>query len=415
MHCAYYAGFSLYAQGKMAEAAVYLGQALDLSPSQARSGPARNAMLKRVAREEGACIADLDSVFRQLSPGQIPGFGQFKDDTHWLPAYNRQVWKGIFSAAESCGIKAASAYKGTRLSAEKTNDLAAQRLSYAVSWIFGEELSERTVYTLEELILTDPGLVKAATRSPDGLSGIFMKNFWSYETAASLRSLYPAFILHAAEAYRRSCRLKPAMELAENLTKTGYSNARLKLMKVKMLHALGRDKEAEVLLNELAATPEWASIAFSLNPVLGLKGPSLCAVPGALKKSRKLSDKGAVAMGRGDVTAAEKSFLAAVKHDPANTGALLSLCILNKRLGKPDSGVEYCRMAADSALCRCSGAGPGERDALAAGAFLEIGRIHIENKNPAAAAPALLKALKMAPKSWARAEEAGRLLKALTK
>jgi tetratricopeptide (TPR) repeat protein len=185
-------------------------------------------------------------------------------------------------------------------------------------------------------------------------------------------------------------------------------------MKVKLLYALGREKEAEALLRGLGAVQERDKAAFGLGSALGFSVPAPCENISreSIIKSRKLSDSGAGAMARGDPAGAADSFAAAYEADPGNIGALLSLCAANRKLGKPEAALEYCARAAASALRGCGGGGPAGR-AQAAEAFLETGRIHLENGRAAEGAAALEKALKAAPRGWARAAEAGALLNAL--
>jgi len=413
---AYYAGIALFAAGKTADSLEYLELAPKISSSQDKTSAARNAMLRRVAQEEGACLADLEAAFRKLSPGGVPGFEQFTDGVHWRSGYGGAAWDAIFSAARACGIKGAAGYKGAAAGPQENADWDApeKRLSYAVSWMSGDELSEKAVVLLEYLAGKSPKVLEKALSSPAALRQVFISNFWSSGTAAGLEAVYPGFVFHAAEAYRRSGRLKAALELAEKLSKSGYANWRLNLLKARTLSALGRDKEAAALLRGLAGGRHQGEAAFALGLALGLDVPAPCSETPRekMEKSRDLSDRGAKLMAGGDAAGAAKAFSAAYETDPFNTGALMSLCVAEKRLGQIKAALEHCAEAAAAALKDC-GRGGGQSRVQAAGALLETGRIHQEAGRPAEAAAALKKALKTAPAKWDRAAEAGELLNAL--
>lgn len=409
----YLKGLAKRAAGRGAGAARHLSQAVSLSPAQERTSRERNAMLRRVAAEEGACFADLDALFRAGAPSGIPGFELFSDGIHWRPAGNNKVWDAVFSAAAACGIKAAGAYRGSAPGRQDTaaDSLPQARLSYAVSWLPAEGLHERTVFQLGKLAEESPALLERAAVSPAGLRAEFITNFWSAGTAGSLESRYPAFLLHLSEAYRRAGRVRQALAAADKAAAAGLAAPELNLIKARILHALGRRAEASAQLFALAGGRKEAQAAAALGAALGLPAPVPCFEPGpgGPGKSRRLSDRGARHMAAGRNEEAEKDFLAAAAADPGNAGALLSLCMLERRRGRPEAALERCAAAAAAALGACGRPSPAQLE-QAAGALLESGRIRSSLGRSAEAAKDFRVALKTAPAGWGGAAEARALL-----
>lgn len=215
----YYSGLSLRAAGRNEDALKYLRTALDLSGG---AGPARNEMLRRVATEEGACFADLERVFKAASPYGIPGFDQFTDGMHWRSFHESMVWDAIFSAAGSCGINAAQAYRGTAPMQSKNAewDAPEKRISYAVSWLDDSIINERVVAELSYLLKKNPAVLKKAVSSAQGLAELVKNDFRSAGLSGHAETRYPAFLTHAAEAYRRSGRVGQALKLMEKAMKS---------------------------------------------------------------------------------------------------------------------------------------------------------------------------------------------------
>jgi hypothetical protein len=362
---AYYAGRALYAMGRNAEAARYLAQAEDLSPSQERAGPARNAMLRRAASEHGACAAGLDGAFFKAAGG-VTGFGQFDDGVHWRPAYNALAWNTIFSAAAGCGIPAAAAYRPAAQAGQPGFE-PAKMISYAASWLDTEGMNARSVAELEYVLARAPAALAAAAASPAGLGSAFERNAWSAGTAARLDEVYPYFAAAAGEAYRRAGLNARALELAQRALAARPGEPAFLLLKGQALYGLGRRAEAG---DAFYATVKRGNMhaAEAVAAALGLKHmepcsrrPSLSLVPAA----KKLSDEAAELFASGDIEGAESKLGQALAIEPENPEALSTLCAARVKLREPEAAAACLKAAA--AAENCSDPGP-ERRAMAAAA-----------------------------------------------
>jgi tetratricopeptide (TPR) repeat protein len=407
---AYYAGRALYAAGRREEAARYLALAEDLSLTQERAGPARNAMLARVARKEGACLADFDAAFRKAAGG-VTGFDQFDDGVHWRPAYNGLAWSTILTAASACGFGRAAAV-AKAVPGEEAGRLAGKAVSYAASWLATEGPNERSVAELEYLLARDPAALGRASGSARGLASLFEENVWSAERASGLDKVYPLFAAAAAEAYRRAGRYSQALPLCEKALAALPGDARLLLLKGRILYGLGRPAEAAAAFYAPAAAGN-SRAAEAVAEALGLKPiqpcsrrPALSRVPGA----KKLSDEAAALFSSGDLRGAEARLAAALALEPDNPEALSTLCAARVKLG--EAGAASACLAAAAAAEGCSGPGPG-RQAMAAAAYLGAAAAERAAGLKKEAARDLKAALRTAPPGWPQAAEAETALKDL--
>jgi tetratricopeptide (TPR) repeat protein len=396
---AYYSGRALYALGRRKEAAAYLSLAEDLAPSQERAGPARNTMLARVARGEGACLADLDGAFRKEAGG-VTGFAQFDDGVHWRPAYNALVWKTIFSAAAGCGIPAASAYRGALPEQEDAGGAAGKSVSYAASWLDVGGQSERSAAELEYLLRRDPAALARAAASETGLASMVEKNFWSEDTVYRLKEVYPLFAGAAAEAYRRAGQYGKALALCEKALSAVPGDAAFLLLKGRILYSMGRPADAAAAFYSPVSRGN-SHAAEAVAKALGMahllpcsRQPGLSRVP----EAKKLSDEGVGRFSSGDIKGAEALLALALALEPENPEALSTLCAAKSRLGEA-AAAGTCLKAAEAAAGSCSGPGP-ERRRLAAGAFYGAARAEAAAGLKKEAARDFKEALKAAPAGW---------------
>ncbi len=364
---AYYAGLAFYQSGDKARAAAMLARAADLAPSQERAGPARNAMIARVAAEEGACLADLDAAFRKASPDGIPGFAQFTDGVHWTAAYGGLAWNAIFSAAAGCGIPAAATYRGLPAAggAASAEDGAAKRVSYAASWLEGTRISERSVAELGYVLREAPAALAAAASSPKGLSSVFIRNDWSGATAARLDEIYPGFAANAAEAYRRAGRFRDGLALCDKALAALPGDKELLLLRARLLYGAGRRGEALAAMASLSSSAKgWPEGLAAAAEVMNFRVGRNCAGRRSPAEAKRLSDEGVGRLAAGDRAGALALLRRAAAAEPPSAEALMTLCSVSA--GAEAAG--YCSLAGEAAMDPCTGGGP-ERDQLAAEAF----------------------------------------------
>ncbi|MBI3554060.1 MAG: SGNH/GDSL hydrolase family protein [Elusimicrobia bacterium] len=79
-----------------------------------RCPPSRNELIRRVAAEEGAALADLEKVFARLERGTCPGWDMFEDGVHFRTRMYPIVTRTIAAAAR-IGPRSASDFHAVEL------------------------------------------------------------------------------------------------------------------------------------------------------------------------------------------------------------------------------------------------------------------------------------------------------------
>lgn len=82
------------------------GRAADLDDPGERCSPRRNVALRRVARESGAAVADIEALFQGLVPDGLPDARLLMDGVHWYSALYPRVSLAIVRAAREAGALA---------------------------------------------------------------------------------------------------------------------------------------------------------------------------------------------------------------------------------------------------------------------------------------------------------------------
>ena len=245
----FYLAKALGKLGKPAEAAAYFLKA-DEYEEMSRAGAARNALVKRVAGAEGACVADLEALFNKLSAGGVPGFQEFRDGMHWRESYNKAVWAEISRAAGACGIKGYEKLKTADSAGwkETPREDALKRLNYALSWIRETDryLNEASLAELSYVRQELPGLLGEAAVSPEALNGLLMRNLWSFGKGVQVKTLFPFCLAYFAETQRRAGDYRKALVLCDRALALLPANGALKLLRAQILAGLGRTREAEL-------------------------------------------------------------------------------------------------------------------------------------------------------------------------
>ena len=244
-----YAAKTLEKLGRTAGAGAYFFKALSLEDNMTRSTVDRNALIRRVAGSEGACVADLEALFYKLSPGGLPGFAEFTDGLHWRPAYNKAVWDEIFRSAAACGIRGFEKFSAweNKSRRETPREDALKRLSYAVTWLDASEscLNEGSLAGLSYIRQKLPGLLEAAAVSPEALDKLIIHNLWNIGKPMRLKDIFPLFLAHLAETERRSGNYGAALSLCERALFLKPGAGGFGLLRAQILAGLGRRQEAE--------------------------------------------------------------------------------------------------------------------------------------------------------------------------
>lgn len=342
----YYAALAARRLGLSVFAERYFSLAAEADPSLSRISRARNAAIREAAAEGGACLADLDGLFRRLAGGQ-PGFKEFLDGQHWRAVHNAAVWNEIFSAAARCGF----ASPGPAAAAPDAPELEARkRLSYAFSWMDGPALSEAALAQLEVLHREAPGLAARASMSAAGLRELLIENIWAAWSRAGVEEKFPLFLLHLAENQRRRARFGEALKLCGRALELKPADAEGLLLRAQALAGAGRPAEARALFMLLHSVPSAASRAAPLAAAHGLALPAWAGAPapaGRRKEAKRLSEDAVRAFRAGETARALDLSAAALARDPADFTALMSVCLSTR------ARAESCLGAASAA--RASG------------------------------------------------------------
>lgn len=233
----FYSGRALEALGRGAEARAAYEAALEADEDDSRCSPARNTMLRRVAQEEGACLADLELAFAGQAPGGITGGAQLADGVHWFGRYNSFVYGEIGAAAARClpgaaaGAGAAPARPAKR---QKPDALREFRLlfSYAAAEIYerskGPEarrapLSERVIVNLERLRALDKARLRRALLDEKSSGGELLGSPWHANLLRDSAAWRPVMLLNAAEMYARACDGASAREALKRAVAAGWA------------------------------------------------------------------------------------------------------------------------------------------------------------------------------------------------
>jgi hypothetical protein len=97
---AYFEGRALERLGRHAGARALYRISADLSSASGmRCPPGRNETIRRVAREEGARLADLETLFENLSVKSSTEVFPLWDQCHWMPQFHPLVLDAVLSAA----------------------------------------------------------------------------------------------------------------------------------------------------------------------------------------------------------------------------------------------------------------------------------------------------------------------------
>ena len=376
----YFAARSLAAAGDRGGADNYFTAALERERRTDRRGREVNDLISRVAREEGACVADLDALFRKIAGGQ-PGFDEFLDQVHWRPAYNQAVMREILRAGAACGYRLPDA-ELPREDMDSPGPAAADssRLSYAVSWISKarESLSEPALAQLAFLLGGNSPALRAAERSPEGMYAQLVTNFWFKPPSGAGFKLYPALLAHLSELQVRAGKTSAAIKLADKGLALAPGMKNLLFVRARALAEAGsavaaRREFCGLAAAEGAESPAAAlAVNYGYEPCPAPEKNSAAGAGGA--KSKEFSDAAVTELAAGRLLQAEAFLQKAIAADPSNPEARMTFCSLRSRQGREAEAAEECLRAAEAALAFDDGRQPALR-ALAVNAYLERARL----------------------------------------
>ncbi len=217
----FYSGRALEALGRGEAARAGYEAALENDEDDSRCSAARNAMLRRVAAGERACLADLEKAFSGLAAGGITGGAQLADGVHWFGRYNGFVYGEIGAAAARCLTGAAAGPATAPAKADRRKEFRLL-FSYAAAELYEraragagrrEPLSERAIVNLERLRAMDKARLRRALLDEKNSGGELLDSPWHANLLRDSAAWRPAMLLNAAEMYSRACDGATAAEL----------------------------------------------------------------------------------------------------------------------------------------------------------------------------------------------------------
>lgn len=421
----FYAGRALETLGRNEEAAAYYSNAVKYDPASDRCSAERNGMIRRVAAEEGGCLADLERAFSGVSKGGITGGEQLADGVHWFERYDEFVAGTIGGAVRNCPAFAGRAAgkpvpetpaPGSRGASDEDFRTV---LSYAAAYISTGSFcdappNERAVIMLERLSGMDRAGLERVLMSPEELKNKLKKNDWS-DSAKELPAWRPALLYHAAELFRRKGENAAAGRWLDEALELKADCPAFHLLRWRAGRGSGGARADEADLAQAAAGPRTrgllasldAALGFGIVPAPGSAAADELAGKGTLREggpSKKMSDEAVELIKKGDPAGAKALLAEAVKSDGDNFEARMSLCYLAAKTGDVPLGEEHCSEAVFLAV------EPPKhsivlKDRLPS-AFYARGLFYLGAGNTAEACLDLRKALEEAPSGWPPAAEA---------
>lgn len=227
-----------------------------------RATPSRNAVIREVARREGAALADLEADLRRRVPGGVPGWESFTDGVHWRTPLDDRFAALIARAA--AGPASAPSAPGAEPETEADLEGATlQALSDAVQTELEYDppiLSERVVARFERAFRLDGARLRALLADPEAAARRFAANPWTAFLAAEAPRHWAAAYCHAGEARARAGDEAEAAELFRKAAERGGSPL-ARLLLGKTLLALGRAEEGVRELKSIPADSREAPVA----------------------------------------------------------------------------------------------------------------------------------------------------------
>jgi tetratricopeptide (TPR) repeat protein len=370
----FYSGRALEALGRPRDARKKYAEAVKRDPAMDRCSDERNAMIRRVAKEEGSCLADLEETFSAAAKNGITGGTELADGVHWFKKYSPFVNAALARAAAGClGANPGKIPEpGGLLPAGPAREDFPLLLSYAGAYALDQATNperpnavpERLVTALERLYRLDRARLERLLADEDALGTEVLASPWNTSLKKDLATWRPTLLRGTAEMLRRA----------------------------------GKEKEAAKAEAGLAAAeknPDRPGAAESAPP----KRPFRAGEP----QGKRLTDKAVTKILKGELAAARELLKRAAEADPDSLETRLTACSLAARLRDAAFGEAQCGEAIYLASFPPYHARPVP-DGQAA-AFFSRAVMRLETGGRESCAD-LTQALKKASAAWPQAAEA---------
>jgi tetratricopeptide (TPR) repeat protein len=221
-----------------------------------RCTPRRNDIIRRVAKEEGARLADLDAYVRARAPGGAPGWEAFLDGVHWRPEFDAPF--SALIAGEAPGAPPAPP------AGEAIKGYALHALSDAMQAQLENDppiLSEQAVAELQRARSLDPRELKRLLKSREAAAQALAENPWTAFLSARTPELWTGALVHAGEARWRDGARKEALALFHEAVERDPRSQLALLMLAKSELAAGELRPGRTHLDAIDPNSREATLA----------------------------------------------------------------------------------------------------------------------------------------------------------
>ena len=251
----YYLGRSLDRAGDAAGAKKHYLLSLE---NQTPPMPVLNRIVRKVGREEGMPLADLEAAFSQAAPGGLVGMESFEDDMHWTRALDPLVADRIAAAAFDAAPRSARRCVFSGKERKEKAWVAFTVRAWGQSLYRDHRMAERFVALMDVVHETHPQLLSHADEMKGWLREKFSGNVWDSSAAQRLDEWWPAVLGHIGEVYLRRGEPVQALRFFDESLRSGggedTATAFIRLRRAVALLALGRRAEALKALEGLRAS-----------------------------------------------------------------------------------------------------------------------------------------------------------------
>jgi len=210
--------------GDYASARQFYATAVEKDTGLDRASQERNEIIRRVAREEGAYLADLEKAFSAVSAHGIIDSSAMEDGVHWREEYMGLFVRTVADALSSGhaplpfkkGMTAAS--PAGKMNNENTAGydykLYGCAMAYIKDWALGakphDDAVERGISMLARLYAANPKLLEQSLVSASSARRLMPGSVWfSFD---GFERAWPHYLEHAGEFYRRTGKRKEALD-----------------------------------------------------------------------------------------------------------------------------------------------------------------------------------------------------------
>ena len=431
----FYLAKTLERLNRFGEAKHHYQLAIEWDNMNDRSSMERNEMIRKVAKEEGVCLADLEKSFMSAAKNEIIGGDYIVDGVHWFGGYNDFVVSEILKYAGNCKIadtvfkkdKAARLLKlKSRVFKKNGSDDKEEHskmFHYAIAFIGNKEqrerINERALMMLDRVYQMDDDIVLKASKSKKALKKRIKDNFWTNRLAQSMDLWHPDFYHHLSELFRRRGEFDKAKKNIDKALALMPQAHRFLFTKRLIFEGMKKNALAGALIDEASnygkeiLQREERRVK---NEKLKLqnkrkrdKENKKLSEAAYIRESKEFGDMGVKKFMAGDIEGAKTDFKKALKINPDNIEAQVSICSINLSQKHFDAALKYCDAAAFAAEF------PAKHSVILPGILADIlltrAEIYGSMKEYEKAVLDLKKALKKAPPSWVDLEKAGKKLK----